>query len=74
MQKKILQGIPFWVDAQNRIYVFETKEAPVNPICLGTYNPQTDMIALKENWRELYAGNLEEYRKKCGPRARVPAS
>lgn len=74
MQKKIIQGIPFWVDAQNRIYLFETKEAPTNPICLGTYSPQTETIALKDNWRELYQANIEEYRRKSAPRARVPPS
>lgn len=72
MQKKVIQGVPFWVDAQNRIYVFETKEVPANPIWLGTYNTQSDTVELAANWRELYAMNLEDYRKKAAPRARVP--
>jgi hypothetical protein len=72
MQKKIIQGIPFWVDAQNRVFAFETKELPSNPLWLGTYNPQTEKVELLSNWREAYAQTLEDYHKKAAPRARVP--
>ena len=72
MQKKLIQGIPFWVDGQNRVYAFETKEVPSNPLWLGTYNPQTEKLDLLPNWREAYAATLDDYRKKAAPRARVP--
>lgn len=72
MQKKVIQGIPFWIDAQNRAFAFETKELPSNPLLLGTYNPQTEKVDLLHNWREAYAQPLEEYHKKAAARARVP--
>jgi hypothetical protein len=72
MQKKVVQGIPFWIDAQNRAFVFETKELPSNPLWLGTYNPQTEKVELLRNWREAYAQTLEDYHKKAAARARVP--
>ncbi len=73
MQKKILQGIPFWVDAQNRIYLFENKETP-GTIVLGTYNPQTEKIQLREDWKDVYQPKLDEYRASLQSRARVPKS
>lgn len=72
MQKKIIQGIPFWVDAHNRVFAFETKELPSNPLFLGTYNPQTEKVDLLDTWREAYAKPLEEYHTKAAARARVP--
>lgn len=70
--KKLIQGIPFWLDTTNRVYAFETKDTPSNTIWLGTYNPETEKIDFQPAWREAYAANLEEYRTKAISRARVP--
>ena len=74
MQKKeILQGIPFWVDGQNRVFAFENKETP-GTLHLGTYNPQTKQLQLREDWKEVYEPRLQEYRRSLLARARVPPS
>jgi hypothetical protein len=74
MQKKeIIQGIPFWVDAQNRVFAFENKETQ-GTLHLGTYNPQTKTLQLREDWKEVYEPRLQEYRRSLLARARVPAS
>lgn len=74
MKKEIIQGIPFWVDGQNRIFAFEGKEIPQNPLWLGTYNPTEKKIDLRADWRTAYSEKLEEYRRSSAPRARVPES
>lgn len=70
MQKKIIQGIPFWVDGQ-RVYAFENKETQ-GTLLLGTYNPQTEQVQLREDWKEVYQAKLAEYRSKLQSRPRVP--
>lgn len=74
MQKKeLIQGIPFWVDAQNRVYAFENKETP-GTLHIGTYTPQTKTLQLRDDWKEVYEPRLQEYRRNLQARARVPAS
>jgi hypothetical protein len=74
MQKKeIIQGIPFWVDAQNRVFAFENKETQ-GTLHLGSYNPQTKTLQLREDWKEVYEARLQEYRRGLQARARVPPS
>ena len=74
MKKEVIQGIPFWLDTQNRIYAFEGKEVPSSPLWLGTYNPSTQKVDLRADWQAAYAERLEEYRRKTTPRPRVPTS
>jgi len=72
-KKEIIQGIPFWVDTQNRFFAFENKETP-GTLHLGTYNPQTKALQLREDWKEVYEPKLQEYRRSLQARARVPPS
>lgn len=72
MKKELIQGIPFWVDAQNRIFAFEGKEAPANPLWLGSYNTETKKIDLRGDWQAAYEEKLTEYRRAVAPRPRVP--
>jgi hypothetical protein len=72
MKKEIIQGIPFWVDAQNRIFAFEGKEVPTNPLWLGTYNSTAKTLDLRPDWQTAYDEKLNEYRRSTAPRPRVP--
>jgi hypothetical protein len=74
MKKELIQGIPFWLDAQQRVFAFEGKEVPANPLWLGTYNPQSQKLELRADWQTAYQEKLAEYRRSCVPRARVPAA
>lgn len=72
MKKEIIQGIPFWLDAQNRVFAFEGKEAPAHPLWLGTYNTQTKKVELRTDWEAAYQEKLTDYRQKSAARPRVP--
>lgn len=72
MQRKLIQGIPFWLDAQNRVYAYDPTTSE-NPIWLGTYSPQKEMIEFRDDWREAYAPALAAYRQQNQARSRLPA-
>lgn len=74
MKKEVIQGIPFWLDSQNRIYAFETKDIPAQPLWLGSYNPASQKIELRTDWEAAYKDKLEAYRKNSLARARVPSA
>lgn len=74
MKREIIQGIPFWLDAQGRVYAFESKEVPTQPLWLGTYNSTTQKLELRSDWEAAYQEKLEAYRRSVSARARVPSA
>lgn len=72
MKKEIIQGIPFWLDSQNRVFAFEGKETPANPLWLGTYNSVHKKLDLRPDWRVAYEEKLAEYRQSAVARPRIP--
>lgn len=72
MKKELIQGIPFWVDAQNRVFAFESKDIPANPLWLGTFNRQAQKVELRADWEAAYEDKLAEYRRTTAARPRVP--
>ena len=73
MQRKVIQGIPVWLDTQNRVYAYDPVDT-TNPLWLGTYSPQTETMTLRDDWKLVYQEKLEAYRKKSAPRNRLPAA
>jgi hypothetical protein len=73
MQRKLIQGIPFWLDAQNRVYAYDPTTTE-NPIWLGTYSPQTEKIEFRDDWRDAYSSALVAYRQQNQARSRLPAA
>jgi hypothetical protein len=72
MLTKVLQGIPFLVDpATKRIFAYE-KPLQGEPLCLGTYDPQTETFTLVDNWKEIYQSKVIAYRESEKPRSRLP--
>ena len=72
MQVKILKGMPFLVDAATKkIYAYEKNL--INPLCIGTYSPDTESYTLVEDWKNLYQSRLEAYRASEKPRSRMTA-
>jgi hypothetical protein len=51
MQRKIIQGVPFWIDGANRAFYWESSEKPTSPIQIGNYNVQKESVELFEDWR-----------------------
>ena len=73
MLTKVLQGIPFLVDpATKRIFAYE-KPLQGEPLCLGTYDPQTETFTLVDGWKDLYEPKVIAYRQTEKPRSRLPA-
>lgn len=73
MVVKVIQGIPFVVDAATK-KIFSYDKGAQGSICLGTYDPEKEKFALVEGWKELYQPLLEEYRQSVKIRSRLPAS
>ena len=72
MLTKVLQGIPFLVDpATKRIFAYE-KPLQGEPLCLGTYDPQTETFTLVDGWKDLYESKVIAYRQTEKPRSRLP--
>ena len=73
MPVKVLQGIPFNVDAATKkIYSYD--KGAQGPICLGTYDAEKETFTLVENWQELYQPLLESHRQTVKIRSRLPAA
>lgn len=70
MQRKIIQGVPYWVDGANKMYIWQSQEKPQTPIWIGTYNPQTETGLLREEWKELFQPILQSYREVQSSRPR----
>lgn len=72
MLVKVFQGIPFLVEpATKKIYAYE-KPLISPPLCLGTYDPETETFTLIEGWKELYQPKVDAYRQTEKPRSRLP--
>jgi hypothetical protein len=71
MKKEIIQGIPFWVDKDRRIFAFEGKELPADPLWLGTCDAGLTKIELRADWQTAYQEKLEKYRQSATARPRV---
>ena len=74
MQRKVVQGLPIWVDSQQRAFSYETNDALVKSVWLGAYNPTTDTLELRPNWKAVYEPRLIEYRATQVPRLRSDAT
>ena len=70
MQRKILQGVPYWVDSANKVYIWQSQEKPTNPQQIGTYDPKTEVVTLLEGWKQTYAPIVQSYRESQSSRPR----
>jgi hypothetical protein len=57
-----IQGVPFWTDPQNILYVY--KSSP--PVRVGTWNPTTKEFSLDDDWETSAAPHLLQYRQSLG--------
>ena len=69
-QRILLNGIPFWSDAQGTLYYYETstQPTPTNRICLGS-----QASGLNPEWKTLLSSRLTEYRMSASSRSRATA-
>lgn len=68
MQRKVFQGVPYWVDAAQKIYAYDPKET-TGTLWLGTV--KDEKVTLREGWQEIYQPKLDEFRGSNTTRPRV---
>lgn len=67
MQRQIIDGIPYFVDAQNRLFNWDTEATPQH---IGAYDPATKRITFLDNYLAPLADRLQDWRGKQQPRLR----
>jgi hypothetical protein len=67
MQRQIIDGIPYFVDAQNRLFNWDIETTPQH---IGAYDPATKRIIFLDNYLAPLADRLQEWRAKQQPRLR----
>ena len=70
MQRDVIDGIPYWCDKEGRIYYYAPGSTATDSpkICLGTRDK------LADNWEQLLAPVVEQYRLSLKPRDRKPTA
>lgn len=72
MQREILNGVPYLVDANGKLYTWTADPATEAPICIGTYDSATKRHTLHPGVLEQLAPRIQEWRAKQQPRDRCP--
>jgi len=70
MQRKVFQGVPYWVDSSQKIYAYDPKET-TGTLWLGTV--KDEKVTLRPDWQGIYQPALEQYRGANGTRPRGAA-
>jgi hypothetical protein len=70
MQRKVFQGVPYWVDSSQKIYAYDPKET-TGTLWLGTV--KDEKVTLRDDWQSVYQPALVQYRAVNGTRPRVAA-
>jgi hypothetical protein len=71
MQRQLIHGVPYFVNAQNKLYTWDTEAEPQH---IGTYNPSTDTISYVADIQSKLAGRLQSWREQQNPRPRKPTN
>lgn len=72
MQRQIIHGIPFFVDAQKRIYTWET-DPGCKPQHIGSVTAEGEITFVRNHISAL-SGKLTEWRSTQKPRPRKPVA
>lgn len=67
MQRQIIDGIPYFIDAQHRLYNWDIETTPQH---VGSYDPATKRITFLDNYLSPLSDRLQEWRGKQQPRLR----
>lgn len=70
MQRQIVDGVPYFIDKQNAVYLWNTETTP--PTRIGSYLP-TKSVQLESGLTSKLQGKLEQWRATQQPRPRRPA-
>ncbi len=73
MQREVINGIPFFCDKANKLYIFDPHAAPGTPsFQVGTKT--ADGYQLNEGWEQKFQERLSTWRTELKPRSRKPAT
>ena len=67
MQRQTIDGVPYWTDKHNTVFVWDT-EAP--PFRIGTYDPASKRVTFDDGHLDKLTDRLSLWRSKQHPRAR----
>lgn len=70
MQRQIVDGIPYFLDKQNGVFVWDSEAAPYR---LGTYDPKAKHVTYHDGIIDGLADRLSSWRAKQLSRPRKPA-
>ena len=71
MQRQIVHGVPYFTDAANRLFTWDTEAAPQH---IGTYHPDTGTVSFTDGHLTKLSGRLQSWRAKQHPRPRKPGA
>jgi hypothetical protein len=71
MQRQIVDGVPYFIDKQNAVYLWNTEAS--TPTRIGSYLPTTKSVQLESGLTSKLHGKLEQWRAAQQPRPRCPA-
>ena len=70
MQRQIVDGIPYFLDKYNGVFLWDSEAAPYR---LGTYDPRTKHVTYTDGVVDGLTDRLSSWRTKQLPRPRKPA-
>jgi hypothetical protein len=70
MQRQIVDGIPYFLDKHNGVFVWDSETTPYR---LGTYDPKTTHATYNDGVVDGLTDRLSSWRSKQLPRPRKPA-
>lgn len=71
MQRQIIHGVPYFIDATNNLYIWDTEQPRT---CIGTYIPANQTIAFQSNHLRELAAKLTTWRANQTIRPRKPSN
>ncbi len=71
MQRQILDGVPYFTDKFNKVYLWDTEAA--TPTHVGTVNPKTKSVTFQPNLLSSLNDRLIAWRANQSARPRKPA-
>lgn len=71
MQRTIIHGVPYFTDALNRLFTWDTEAQPQH---IGTYQPITNTITYADNHLTQLSHRLQTWRASQTARLRKPTA
>jgi len=64
---QIIQGVPYWISSDNKVYLFNNSSKPDLSLSIGTFQTSSKTVELNGDWRLSASGALNTYRSTIQP-------